>query len=150
MTVYGFIVLVHVIAAVVGLGSSFAMPTVLKGAKTAEQARYSIGLNKKIETTVKIGSIALLLTGLILGVLNTELFTKVWYITSIIIYLAVQVIVAGIMPKKIKRMEQVIHEYTGEDLPEEFTKINLELKPYNAILHTSAVILIILMSLKPF
>lgn len=150
MTIYGLVVLVHVIAAVTGLGASFAMPTILKGAKTADQARYSLGLNKKIETIVKIGSIALLLTGLILGFLNTELFTKVWYIASIVIYLAVQVLVAGIMPKKIKRMEQVIHDHKGSELPAEFTKINLELKPYNAILHTSAVLLIILMSLKPF
>jgi hypothetical protein len=150
MTLYGFIVLIHVIAAVTGLGASFAMPIVLKGAKTADQARYSLGLNQKIETVVKIGSIALLLTGLILGAINTELFTEIWYIASIVIYLAVQVVVAGIMPKKIKRMEEIITNHKGKDLPEEFTRINLELKPYNMILHTSAVILIILMSIKPF
>lgn len=150
MTIYGFIVLIHVVAAVTGLGASFAMPIVLKHAKTTEQARYSLSLNQKIEKVVKIGSIALLLTGLILGALNTALFTKGWYILSIVIYLAVQFVVAGIMPKKVKKMEEIIHVHNGDDLPEEYSKINLELKPYNTILHTSAVLLIILMSLKPF
>jgi uncharacterized membrane protein len=150
MTLYEVIVLIHVIAAVTGLGAGFALPFVLKGVKTVEQAKYSIGLNYLIEKGVKIGSIALLLTGLILGALNTSLFTEVWYITSIIIYLAVQVVAAGIMPKKIKRMEVIINAHNGSELPEEFTKINLELKPLNAILHTAAVLLIILMVLKPF
>jgi hypothetical protein len=150
MTLYGFIVLIHVIAAITGLGASFAMPIVLNNPKTAEQARFSLTLNQKIEKGVKIGSIGLLLTGLILGALNTQLFTEIWYIASIIIYLAVQVLVAGIMPKKIKRMEEIITAHKGSNLPEEYIKINLELKPYNTTLHTAAVLIIILMVVKPF
>lgn len=150
MTLYGIIVLVHVIAAVVGLGSAFGLPFVLNGAKTADQARFSLGLNHKIEKLVKIGSITLLLTGLILGALNTTLFTEIWYIAAIIIYLAVQVVAAGIMPKKIKRMEEIMDAHKGTNLPEEYIKLNQELKPYNTILHTSAIILIILMVVKPF
>lgn len=150
MTLYGIIVLVHVIAAVVGLGAAFALPPVLKGVKTPDQARFALALNHKIEKGVKIGSITLLLTGLILGALHPSLFTQIWYVASIIIYLAVQVVAAGIMPKKIKKMEEVIKAHKGKELPEEFSKINLELKPYNAILHSSAVLLIIFMVLKPF
>ncbi|MDZ5473495.1 DUF2269 family protein [Bacillus sp. 31A1R] len=150
MSLYGSIVLIHIIAAVVGLGASFAMPLVLKGAKTASEARYSLDLNMKIEKFAKIGSIALLLTGLILGFLNTNLFTTGWYITSLVIYVAVQPIVAAIMPKKIKAVTEMMNEHKGEELPESYQKMNLELRPYNMVLHTSVVVLIILMSIKPF
>ncbi|KUP09105.1 hypothetical protein Q73_00990 [Bacillus coahuilensis m2-6] len=150
ITLYGTIVLIHVIAAVVGLGASFAMPTVINHAKNAQQAKFSLYLNGKIEKFAKIGSITLLLTGLGLGALNPSLFTEIWYISSIVIYLAVQVIVAGIMPKKLKAMDALLQDHKGEDIPAEYNLINQGLKPYNFILHSSAIILIILMSIKPF
>lgn len=150
MTLYGSIVLIHIIAAVVGLGASFAMPLVLKGAKTAEQAKYSLDLNMKIEKFAKIGSITLLVTGLILGFLNPVLFKTGWYITSLVIYIAVQPIVAAIMPKKIKLATVELSSHEGEEVPASYHKMNAELRPFNTILHTSVVVLIILMSVKPF
>lgn len=150
MTIYSFIVLIHVIAAVTGLGASFAMPVVMKNAKNATQARFSLELNTKIEVFAKVGSIVLLVTGLILGFLNTGLFSQVWYISSLVIYALVQPIVAGIMPKKMKQMDLILKEHKGDTLPDTYNKLNAELKPFNGVLHASAVILIVLMSLKPF
>ncbi|MBT2688406.1 DUF2269 family protein [Bacillus sp. ISL-47] len=150
MSIYSFLVLIHVVAAVVGLGASFAMPVVMKSPATAGQAKYSLNLNSKIETFAKVGSIILLITGLVLGILNTALFTQAWYIASIAIYIGVQFIVAGIMPKKIKSMAEIMENHKGDDIPDPYTKLNQELRPYNAIIHTAAVVLIVLMSLKPF
>jgi hypothetical protein len=150
MTIYSLLVLIHVIAAVAGLGASFALPVVMNYPKTAEQARFSLELNKKIEVFAKYGSITLLITGLIMGFMFPALFTTGWYIASLIIYMAVQVIVAGIMPKKVAKMSEIITSYKGEDLPASYKELTGKLRPYNMILHTSAIILIILMSLKPF
>jgi len=150
MSLYGIIVFVHIIAAVAGLGASFAMPVIMKNPSTASQAKFALDLNHKVELFAKVGSIALLLTGLILGFLNTNLFTTGWYITSIIIYIAVQIVVACIMPKKIKKMTEIIEAHKGEDIPESYQKVNKELAPYNSILHTAIVLLVILMSFKPF
>lgn len=150
MSLYSGLVLIHVIAAVTGLGASFAMPVVMNSVKNATQAKFALELNQKIENFAKVGSITLLITGLILGFMNTSLFSEIWYIASIVIYIAVQFIVAGIMPKKMKEMAMIVHEYSGDEIPESYLKINNELKPYNMIIHTAAVVLIILMSLKPF
>ncbi|MFI8684386.1 DUF2269 family protein [Rossellomorea sp. NPDC077527] len=150
MSIYGLLILVHVIAAVAGLGASFSMPVVMKTPETAHQAKFSLELSKKIETFAKVGSIVLLITGLIMGIMNPYLFKAGWYIASIIIYIGVQFIVAGIMPKKVKRMAEIIHNHEGDDVPEPYGKINSELKPFNIIIHSAAIILIILMSIKPF
>ncbi|SFB08382.1 MULTISPECIES: DUF2269 family protein [unclassified Bacillus (in: firmicutes)] len=150
MTLYSFIVLIHVIAAVTGLGASFAMPVVMKSAKNATQARFSLELNTKIEIFAKVGSIILLATGLILGFINTGLFSQGWYIASLLIYVLVQPIVAGIMPKKMKQMDLILKEYKGDTLPDSYNKLNAELKPFNGAIHAAAVILIVLMSVKPF
>ncbi|MCA1055994.1 DUF2269 domain-containing protein [Rossellomorea aquimaris] len=150
MSIYGIIVMIHVVAAVAGLGASFAMPVIMKTPETAQQARFSLDLGKKIETFAKVGSIVLLITGLVMGFMNPYLFKTFWYIASIAIYIGVQFIVAGIMPKKIKQMAEIIQSHEGDDIPTAYGKINSELRPYNIIIHSAAIILIILMSIKPF
>ncbi|MBS4174982.1 DUF2269 family protein [Bacillus sp. FJAT-49736] len=150
MTFYGFVLLLHIIAAVAGLGASFAMPLVMKYPKTLEQAKFSLLLNKQIEKPVKFGSIGLLVTGLILGFINMDLFQHGWYIASIIIYILVQPIVAGILPKKLKQMEQILDENEGVDIPDDYEVLNHGLRPYNWIIHVAAIVLIVLMTVKPF
>lgn len=150
MTFYGFILLIHIIAAVAGLGASFAMPLVTKYPKTVEQAKFALLLNKHIEKPVKFGSIGLLLTGLILGFINLDLFKQGWYLASIVIYILVQPIVAGILPKRLKQMEQILAGHKGENIPETYQELNQGLRPYNWIIHGAAIILIILMTVKPF
>jgi uncharacterized membrane protein len=150
MTLYGTIVLIHVIAAIVGLGASFAMPVITKCAKTASQARFALDLNAKIETLPKIGSLTLLATGLLLGYLNSALFSEVWYISSLVIYVLAQVLVIGIIPKKQKQMNEILSSHEGDELPEAYRTVDKQLDPYVYLLHSLAVIIIILMVVKPF
>ncbi|WNB91683.1 DUF2269 family protein [Bacillus sp. NEB1478] len=150
MTLYGTVVLIHVIAAIIGLGASFAMPVVTKFAKTKSQAQFALDLNAKIETLPKIGSLALLFTGLILGYMNTALFTEVWYITSLVIYVVAQVLVIGIIPKKQKQMSEILVGHDGDDLPDDYRMIDKQTDPYIYLLHSLAVVIIILMVVKPF
>ena len=128
MSMYGLLILVHIVAAVAGLGASFAMPVVMKIPETSHQAKFSLELSKKIETFAKIGSIVLLITGLIMGIMNPYLFKAGWYIAPIVIYIGVQFIVAGIMPKKVKQMAEIIHSHKGDDVPESQEKTNKHLK----------------------
>jgi uncharacterized membrane protein len=150
LTVYELVVLVHVLSAVTGLGASFAMPFVMKSPQTTAQLRYSLSLNQKIEKPVKIGSILLLITGIVLGIMNPALFSTGWYIASLVIYVLIQPIVAVIMPKRFKKMDTILLEHHDEKIPESIIKLNIELRPYNAIIHSAAVIIIVLMVLKPF
>ncbi len=150
MTFYGFLLLIHIIAAVVGLGASFAIPTVLRSPTNADQARFSLLLTKKIEVFAKIGSLTLFATGLIMGFIHSYLFTKSWFITSLLIYLIVQVIVIGIMPKKLKAMNEILESYDLEEVPESYKSIHSTLKPYDLSLFAAAILLITLMTIKPF
>lgn len=150
MSIYGFIVLIHIISAVCGLGAAFALPVLMKKPETVTQAKFAFKVNAGIEKIVKIGSITLLVTGLILGTLNPSLFTQVWYITSIIIFLMVQPVVAVILPKKLAELEKVLNSLNGEKLPDSYFQISKQMAPYNGFTHLAAIVLIILMVLKPF
>ncbi|EMI09174.1 hypothetical protein F510_2766, partial [Anoxybacillus gonensis] len=72
---YKFLLLLHVFAAVVGIGQAFSFSTIMRSTKTVPQVRFSLGVLEKIEKTVKIGSVTLLLTGIIMAIMNPTLWT---------------------------------------------------------------------------
>lgn len=150
MSLYGFIILVHVIAAVSGLGTTYALPILMSKPKTVKQVEYAFIVYAGIEKLAKIGSMTLLITGLLLGILNTNLFTHIWYIVSIVLFIAVQPVVASVLPKKMAEQKKILANHTGEDLPDSYLQINKQMAPYNSFTHLAAVIIIILMVIKPF
>lgn len=150
MTVYGVIVLLHVLAAVIGMGPAFTFPIISKMAKTKEQLVLMNTLMEKIEKPVKIGSITLLLTGLLMGGLNTHLFTQGWYITSIVLYFLAQVFVIGVSAKSMKQAAALLTSSTSEDIPSDVLALNKKSNTALNIASGIAIVMIILMSLKPF
>lgn len=150
MTIYTFLLVIHIIAAVCGLGATFALPFVMKLPKTVSQAKFAFEINEKVEVLAKIGSLTLLGTGLLMGFLNLSLFKEIWFDASLAIYLLIQPIVAKILPDKIKLQMKTLENHEEETLPEEYKTIAKQMIPYNNIAHIAAVVLIILMTIKPF
>ena len=150
LTLYVWILLIHILGAVIGLGSSFALPVIMSRPQTVSQAKFAFQLSAGVEKLAKIGSITLLVTGLILGALSPHLFTEIWYIASIVIYIAVQPIIAGILPKKAAAQMAILEAHEGEELPEPYHILSKQMAPYNHIMHFSAVLLILFMTIKPF
>lgn len=122
----------------------------LGNVKNTSQAKFAHKVSQGIEKYAKIGSITLLLTGIIMGILHPYLFKQIWYIASIIIYVAVQPIAAGLLPKNAKRQIDVLENHDEDELPEDYLKLAKQAAPLNNILSASAIILTILMTLKPF
>ncbi|OZM58027.1 hypothetical protein CIB95_00135 [Lottiidibacillus patelloidae] len=150
MSLYAIILIIHLVSAVIGLGVSFGMPIVLRLVKTTTQAKFAHEVNVGLEKYAKIGSITLLVTGLVMGALHPYLFKEIWYIASIVIYIAVQPIVAGILPKKTAKQLELLQAHKEEELPEEYQKLTKEMLPLHNVLMVSVVILVVLMSIKPF
>lgn len=151
MTLYELFVLVHVIAAVVGLGASFGMPVVAKfGAKSVTNAKVCFEINKQIEKFAKIGSLTLLASGILMVIVNPSLWTQGWFISSIVIYILIQPIVAAMIPKTIEKQVEMVMKSDGEELPAEYHHLDKKVAKLNGIAHVAAVVLIVLMSTKPF
>lgn len=147
---YGAVLFIHILAAIMGLGVAFGFPAIAKSAKTTTEAKFVLGLLKKMETIPKVGSIILLLTGLILGFLNPVLFKTGWYIISIVIYLAVQVIVAKMIPDHMKAQLAILENHSEENLPEEYLAIGKKSAGLERISHVAAIVLVVLMYFRPF
>lgn len=147
---HSFLVFVHIIAAVAGIGTVFIFPLIANNSKTKSEARNTLALMKKLELFPKAGSITLLVTGLILGFMNTALFTTGWYIASIVLYVAAQVIVIGMLPKIMTARLQILDRHPGEDLPKEYAEVGKKSAKLEGITHVIVFALIALMYFKPF
>jgi Predicted integral membrane protein (DUF2269) len=141
---------IHILAAVCGLGATFALPVLMSMPKKVSQAQFAMAVSVGVEKLAKIGSITLLVTGLIMGFISPALFKQVWYIASIVIYIGIQPIVAYLLPKYAKLQANILQDQEGEDLPQAYFAISQKIKPMNIIAQISAIILIILMTIKPF
>ncbi|RUS41933.1 DUF2269 family protein [Cohnella sp. AR92] len=147
---YTYVLFVHLVAAVMGLGAAFGFPIVAKSAKTVSQAKFVLNLLHKLEVLPKAGSILLLISGIVMGLLETWLFKEVWFIGSIVIYLAVQFIVAGMLPKNMKKQLAALEGVQGEELPEAYLVLGRQSAKLEGISHLAAFVLILLMVFKPF
>lgn len=107
-------------------------------------------VNAKVYKLAKIGSIVLLVSGLIMGFIHPYLFTTGWYITSIVLYILTQPIVAYLLPRYEKNMLEVLGQANGEDLPSEYIQIAKKTKPLILTTYVLLVLLVILMVFKPF
>ncbi len=103
MSFYGIIVLLHVIGAICGIGAQFAQPLLVNKPKTVKQAQFALHANHAIDKLVIIGTITILLTGIVMGIMNTDLFTQGWYIISLILFITILPVAGGIVPKKVSQ-----------------------------------------------
>ncbi|TLS50824.1 DUF2269 family protein [Paenibacillus antri] len=147
---YGILLFIHILGAVMGLGAAFGFPIVAKSAKTVSQAKHTLELLRKLEILPKVGSITLLVTGLILGIIEPSLFRTGWYIASIVLYVAAQVVVIGFLPKKMKEQADILANHEGEVLPNAYLAVGKQAGRLESITHVIAFLLIGLMYFKPF
>ncbi|BCG57534.1 DUF2269 family protein [Paenibacillus sp. URB8-2] len=147
---YIYVLFVHIAAAVMGLGAAFAFPLIAKSAKTVSQAKFVLSLLHRLEILPKVGSILLLLTGIAMAILEPSLFKAGWFIASIVIYLAVQVIVVGILPKQMNKQLKIVNAQKGENLPESYKQLSRLSAKWESVTHAAAFLLILLMVFKPF
>lgn len=150
MTFYGVLVLIHVLAAVIGMGPSFVFPVIQSFGTTKDSLQLINKIMEKAEKVVTIGSIVLLVTGLTMGALNPSLFTKVWYLASIILYFVAHYLSVGFSGKRTKKAVSLLSVHKGEDIPNEVIALNKTVGMAGMGSALIAIVMIILMSVKPF
>lgn len=144
------LLMLHILGAICGLGATFALPFVMKGATTVSTAKYALAVNAKVEKLAKVGSITLLITGIIMGVLHPSLFITPWYLISIVLYILIQPVVSYLLPKHAKTMVAILEGATSEELPGAYVEVAKKTVPLNFLAQIAVVILVFFMVFKPF
>jgi hypothetical protein len=146
---YGILVVLHVLAAIVGIGPAFVLPILGKAAKTGSQLRFVFSIIQKINKFPKTGGITLIVTGILLMVTGKTGFTLLWLDISIVLLIVIEIIIIGFVEPTMKRLGQVVMANQGEDIPAEFIKTMRKIAPLDGTVHLLTTIIIILMVIKP-
>ena len=150
MSFYGILVLIHILGAICGIGASFAQPFLLNKPKTVKQAEFAHHVNHGVDKLVIIGTFALLISGLIMGILNTHLFTQGWYMISLILFITIMAVSGAIVPKKAAQQVEILKNHKGDELPESYLTIKKQAVPFYRYTYAATVVIVILMVTKPF
>lgn len=142
--------LVHILSAILGLGPGFVMIYVVTKASTMKELRYAYLIRNRIHIFVMIGGVFLLVTGLLMGLMNTVYLKQGWYILSLGLYLLTLLAGPVILKPKAKPIKDILANYEGEFIPKEYDVFSKDLFFYERILNTVFIIIIVLMILKPF
>src|SRR5699024_5299166 len=86
-TLYQFVLVIHVLSAILGMGPGFVMIYIVNKAENMTQLKHAYFIRNRLHTFVMIGGTLLLLSGLTMGYLSPYLFYKGWYITSLTLFL---------------------------------------------------------------
>ncbi len=150
MTLYSFLLLIHVFSAILGLGPGFIMIYIVTKAKNMTELKHAYFIRNRVHVFVMVGGTLLLLTGLLMGFLNPGLFQAGWYITSLTLFLIALAFGPLILSPKSKPVKTLLKNYKGEKIPEEYYRLSKELFFYERIENVIFLIIIVLMILKPF
>ncbi|MHA6253280.1 DUF2269 domain-containing protein [Oceanobacillus sp. CAU 1775] len=152
MSFYELLVFIHIFSAILGMGPGLVMTIVVTGSnpQNMTEVKHSFKVRNSLHIFTMVGGILLLVTGLLMGFLNTYLFTQVWYIASLILYLIALAMGPLILSPISKPLKQSFAEIEGEEIPEHYHIESKKLFRYEHLINIIFLTIITLMILKPF
>lgn len=152
MTLYGLLLFIHIFSAILGMGPGLVMTFVVKYSKanTMTELRTAFRIRNGLHILTMIGGTLLLLTGLLMGFLNSALFTQGWYITSFLLFLIALAFGPFLLKPRSAPIKELLANHKGEDIPQEYEELSRRLFHMENLVNIIFLIIITLMITKPF
>ena len=147
---YQFILLIHVMSAILGLGPGFVMIYIVKRAKNMTELKHAYLIRNSIHIFVMVGGTLLLLSGLTMGYLRSYLFHQGWYVSSLTLFLLALAFGPVLLSPRSRPIKKLLKEHQGEDIPAQYYSYAKRLFFFERIENILFLIIIALMILKPF
>ena len=148
-----WLIVVHVVSAVLALGPAFAFPWMLRPTTSAAEMESSLDLVDRLETFPKLFGTVAVLSGLALVFLGSYgSFAQMWIAGSLLLFIAVQALVIGWMGPAAKQLRRSLAE-TGGAVQREATAaacaLYARVRRYHAAAGVLSLLILILMIVKP-
>lgn len=144
------LVLIHVLAAIVGIGPAFVLPVISSSARSNSQLKFVFGLNRALGKYPKAGGIILLITGVLLMIADQTGFSKMWLNLSLVLFLIIEIVILGFLEPAMKKAGQIIQNHPGEDIPPLYLPLASRINTLNKTVHVLTILVIILMVIRPW
>lgn len=146
---YGWLLLLHILAAVAVIGSAFIAPIIRRSAKTTAQLRFTFDITSKVALFSKIGGTVLVLTGIWLMVIAKMGFSEIWLNLSILLSLILIVTIVGLIEPHTKRLAQLASERQGHELSADIGAAMRRIVPMETTAQLLSLAVTVLMVIKP-
>jgi uncharacterized membrane protein len=148
------LVLVHVLAAVIGVGPTYCFPILLRPSLTPPELRTALGIAQRLARFPQIGGPIALLSGiaLVFAMDPAHLLVQKWIIGSMVLFVAIQVVVMTMAVPATKRLAAWAFNPANVDakvLPPEAEAHFRKLRMAHATASACGTLLFTLMILKP-
>ena len=148
-----WLVLVHVLSAIIGIGPTFFGHVLVRKNQTLEQLRHSLKLSGKLDFFPKIGGTLAVISGILLVTLNDYgAYTQLWLLGSLILYVLIQIVVIGFAAPAQKRLAQWVFDAANVSKAELPLEQKINLSKANAMLNAASamgLVLFVFMIIKP-
>ena len=147
--IFKILVVLHVIAAIVGIGPAFVLPLLGSSAKTGSQLRFVFGIIQKINKFPKTGGITLIVTGVLLMIVGKMGLSELWLNLSLLFFIIIEVIIIGMIEPRMRKITALVMASEGEEIPQGYQGSMNKIIPLEATVHVLTIVIIILMVVKP-
>lgn len=148
-----FLILLHVLSAIVGVGPTFFGHVLSRKNQTVEELRHAAKLGKILDFFPKIGGTIALLSGLALFFIgNYGSFLQLWLIGSLVLYVIIQIIVIGFILPRQKKLANWLFSPENEKetvLPDDIKNVQSQINTLFYVASFFGVLLFIFMIMKP-
>lgn len=148
-----FLILTHVLSAIIGIGPTFFAHVLLRKNQDAVQLRQTMALSHSLNYFPKIGGTLAVLTGLLLVFLGDYgSFLTFWILGAIILYVIVEVLVIGFIDPKAKKLAAWVFDENNKDavdLPIEQNQLLSKISNQFWVATVLGILIFVLMIWKP-
>lgn len=146
---YNILVFIHVASAILGLGPGFIMIYIVTKATNMTELRHAYVIRNRVHIFVMIGGSLLLLTGLLMGSINTALFHLGWYVISLTLFLIALGFGPIFLTPRSKPIKQILAGHQGTEIPKEYFTLAKKLFFYERMENVLFLLIIGIMIWKP-
>jgi len=152
MGLFGFLLVLHIVASIAIMGPAFVMPFIRRSAKTADQLHFTFGITTKLAIMPKIGGTVLIVTGVWLMIITKMGLAQIWLNVSILLSLLLIVMIDGWIEPRMKKIIKLISESQnqGNEIPAEFGQLIKKIVPIETAAQLLMIAILVLMVIKPF
>lgn len=147
-----WLVLLHVLSAILGLGPAYAFPLVMKKTKSGKEMLQFVEIVGRLEIFPKAFGTIAVLSGLVLfWVGSYGAWTQVWIIGTLVVYAVTEVLVIGFLNPAAKRLQEQLSSASADTAAESPSLQSLYARVRNLHVWACALGLVIygLMIMKP-
>ncbi|AJY77499.1 hypothetical protein VN24_04410 [Paenibacillus beijingensis] len=148
-----WLVLLHVMTAVLGLGPAYAFPFILRDASFAPEMEKTLGLVARLEMFPKIFGTLAVVSGLVLFWIGSYgSFTQLWILGTLILYVIIEVLIVGFLNPTVSKLQASLQalDMTGNsELPAHVKQMYAKVRNLHLWASVLSLIIFIFMILKP-